>query len=354
MGSSEMMVFGVFLLVVLALLFVDLGIFTRRSHKVGFREAIIWTAVWVSMAMGFYFFLMEKGEMLHAVKNSAQLSYLINEYGHSFLTSGIWAEDLIAYRENLGLEFLTGYLIEYALSIDNIFVMIVIFSAFNVREKYYKTILFWGVLGAIVMRFLFIFIGASLLEHFHWVMYAFGGILLYTGIKMIFAGDEEDEIDANNHPVVKYLSKVVRIFPRNVGSHFIIKKGNKRYLTPLLVALVVIEFSDVVFAFDSVPAIFSVTEDPYIVFFSNVFAIMGLRSLFFLLTNIMHLFHYLKFGLGILMLFIGLKMMFHSWMLGHGFTTEHSLYIILGILALSILSSIIFPEPKEDDSGPEQ
>lgn len=354
MGSNEMMVFGGFLLVILTLLFVDLGLFSRKSHVIGFKEAGIWTLVWVTVAIGFYFFLTAKGDLLHGVSNSGQLATKIRQYGHSFLTSGDWEVDLQAYRNNLGLEFLTGYLIEYALSIDNIFVMIVIFSAFGVREKYYKTILFWGVLGAVVMRFLFIFLGASLLEHFHWVMYVFGGILLYTGIKMLFMGDEEEKIDAGNHPVVKFLGKFLPIFPRYVGNHFIIRKDGKKYITPLLVALIVVEFTDVVFAFDSVPAIFSVTKDPYIVFFSNIFAIMGLRSLFFLLSNIMHLFHYLKFGLGILMLFIGLKMMFHNWMLSYGFTTQHSLYVILGILALSVLGSVLFPEPKQDDSASEQ
>ncbi len=347
MGGNEVLIFSGFLLIILAVLLVDLGLFSRKSHIVGFREAISWTLVWVAMAVGFYFFLDSRGEFLHGVEDGRQLSRLIREHGHSFLLSGDFEKDLVVYRHNLSLEFLTGYLIEYALSIDNIFVMIVIFKTFRVREQYYKQILFWGVLGAVVMRFAFIFLGASLLESFSWVMYVFGGILLYTGIKMLFTEEKEEQIQPGSHPVVKFLSKLAPIYPRYVGSHFFIRHSGRVMMTPLFVALMVVEFTDVIFAFDSVPAIFSVTKDAYIVFFSNIFAIMGLRSLFFLLSNIMHLFHYLKFGLGILMLFIGVKMMFHDFMVNWGFTTEGSLYVILGILALSILASIIFPQPKD-------
>jgi len=347
MGHNELLFFGGFLTLIFTMLFIDLGVFSKKSHIIGFKEAIVWTSVWVLVALGFYVFLTQYGEIIHGISNPGQLATKIREYEHSFLLTGNWETDIQGYRTNLALEFITGYLIEYAFSIDNIFVMIVIFGAFQVREKYYKQILFWGVLGAVVMRFLFIFLGASLLESFHWVMYVFGGILLYTGIKLLYDDGDDDQIDTSKHPVVRFLSRFLRVFPRFVGSHFVIRKNGLLYITPLFVALMVVEFTDVVFAFDSVPAIFSVTKDPYIVFFSNIFAIMGLRSLFFLLSNIMHLFHYLKFGLGILMLFIGLKMMFHNWMLSWGITTEMSLYIILGILLLSILASIIFPQPKK-------
>lgn len=354
METSEIIFFTGFLILIFTMLFIDLGIFSKKSHVIGFKEAIIWTSLWVLLATGFYFFLIYYGEMIHGVHNSGQLATKLREYEHAFLLTGNWETDIQAYRTNLSLEFMTGYLIEYALSIDNIFVMIVIFGVFKVRERYFKQILFWGVLGAVVMRFLFIFIGASLLESFHWVMYAFGGVLLYTGIKMLYVDESDEEMDPVKHPVVRFLGKIVRVYPRYVGSHFVVRKSGLLYITPLFVALMVVEFTDVVFAFDSVPAIFSVTKDPFIVFFSNIFAIMGLRSLFFLLSNIMHLFHYLKFGLGILMLFIGLKMMFHNWLLSWGLTTESSLYIILGILGLSILASIIFPHPKPNDSEPEQ
>jgi len=351
MGQSELLFFGGFLTLIFTMLFIDLGVFSRKSHVIGFKEAISWTSVWVIMAAAFYVFLTQYGEIIHNISNPGQLATKIREYEHSFLLSGNWETDIQAYRTNLALEFLTGYLIEYALSIDNIFVMIVIFGAFHVKEKHYKQILFWGVLGAIVMRFLFIFLGASLLENFHWLMYVFGGILLYTGIKLLYEDQDDEHIDTSKHPVVRFLGTFLRVFPRFVGNNFFIRKNGHLFITPLFVVLMVVEFTDVVFAFDSVPAIFSVTKDPYIVFFSNIFAIMGLRSLFFLLSNIMHLFHYLKFGLGILMLFIGLKMMFHNWMLSWGITTEMSLYIILGILALSVLASIIFPQPKQDDSA---
>lgn len=348
MGNNELLFFSGFIVLIISILFIDLGVFSRKSHTVKFKEAIGWTAVWVSFALGFYFFLNAYGEMIHGITNSGQLATKIREYGHNIVLTGDFTADIALYRHNLSLEFITGYLIEYALSIDNIFVIIVIFSTFRVQESYYKQILFWGVLGAVVMRFLFIFLGAGLLARFHWIMYVFGGILLYTGIKMLFSSDSDDEMEAGKHPVVRFLSRFIRTYPRYVKGHFFVKKEGLVYATPLFVTLIVVEFTDVVFAFDSVPAIFSVTRDPYIVFFSNIFAIMGLRSLFFLLTNIMHLFHYLKFGLGVLMLFIGLKMMFHEWMQAWGFTTEHSLYTILGILLLSILASIIFPKTKED------
>ncbi len=343
---TESVFFIAFLGLILFILIMDLGVFSKKNHSIKFGEALAWTAVWISFALGFYVLLDNKAEMVHGIETVEQLHIKVAQYKHPITLTGDFEHDLEAYRNNLSLEYITGYLIEYALSIDNIFVMIVIFSAFGVREKYYKRILFWGVLGALVMRFLFIFLGASLLARFHWVMYVFGAILLFTGFKMLVAKEEEEEIDPAKHPVVRFFSSFLRVYPRFVGGNFFIKRNRYVYATPLFIALMVVEFTDVIFAFDSVPAIFSVTKDPYIVFFSNIFAIMGLRSLFFLLTNIMHLFHYLKFGLGILMLFIGVKMMFHEMMLELGFETRHSLYVILGILLTSILASLIFPKAK--------
>ena len=353
MGTNEITFFTAFLLFVFTLLFIDLGVFSKKSHIVKFREAFVWTLLWVSLGIGFYFFLRTNGEMIHGVETPAKLLSLKNQYSLPIELTGDWLTDIEAYRRNMSLEFITGYLIEYALSVDNIFVMIVIFGAFGVKERYYKRILFWGVLGAVVMRFCFIFLGASLLESFHWVMYVFGGILLFTGIKMLFEDKEEEQMDPAKHPAVKFIGRFMRVYPRYVGSRFFIRKKGLLYITPLFVALLVVEFTDVVFAFDSVPAIFSITKDPYIVFFSNIFAIMGLRSLFFLLSNIMHWFHYLKFGLGILMLFIGVKMMFHEQLHSWGLSTQGSLYVILTILALSIIASVLFPQSKEEKAAKE-
>jgi tellurite resistance protein TerC len=252
----------------------------------------------------------------------------------------------------MALEFITGYLIEYALSVDNIFIIILIFSSFKVKEQFYKKVLFWGILGAIVMRFSFIFLGSALMQEFEWILYIFGGFLTLTGIKMFFDRDEEDEIDSINHPVVKFASKYFNVYPRYVGSHFFVKKLGKTLITPLFVVLMIIEFTDLIFAVDSVPAVFAVTKDPFLVFFSNIFAILGLRSMFFFLSNIMHLFHYLKLGLAFLLIFIGLKMLGHHLLEEIGFKNAYSLYIILTILAGSVVASLVFPKKPHSAHSP--
>nr|MBC8343092.1 TerC/Alx family metal homeostasis membrane protein [Bacteroidota bacterium] len=234
------------------------------------------------------------------------------------------------------------------LSVDNIFVIIMILISFNVQEKYYKKILFWGILGAIIMRFLFIFLSAALIQKFGWVLYIFGGLLIFTGVRMFLTRNEEEKIDTADHPIVKFMSKYFRVYPHFVVHRFFISKNKKIQMTPLFLVLLVIEFTDVIFAVDSVPAIFSITKDPFIVFFSNIFAILGLRSLFFLVMNIMNIFHYLKLGLSILLVFIGVKMLAHHWLEHIGFTTAHSLYIVLGILSISILASVVFPVKKQE------
>jgi tellurite resistance protein TerC len=250
------------------------------------------------------------------------------------------------YRSNLALEFITGYLIEYALSVDNIFVIVLVFTAFSVREKYYHRVLFWGILGAIIMRFLFIFLGATMIREFEWILYLFGAFLVYTGVMMFVKRNEEEKIETENHPAVKFASKLFKVFPRYVGRNFFVRKGGVNLVTPLFIVLIVIEFTDLIFAVDSIPAIFSVTKDPYIVFFSNIFAILGLRSMFFLLVNVIHQFHYLKIGLSVLLTFIGVKMLAHDWLHSIGFETIHSLIVIVLILALSIIASLVFPKKE--------
>jgi tellurite resistance protein TerC len=246
----------------------------------------------------------------------------------------------------MSLEFITGYLLEYALSVDNIFVIILIFSSFGVRPKYFKKVLFWGVLGAIIMRFVFIFVGSALMQRFEWIIYIFGLLLVYQGGKIFFEGGEEEKIDPAKHPVVKFAAKYLPVFPRYVREHFFVLKEGKWLVTPLFVVVLIVEFTDLIFAVDSVPAVFSVTKDPYVVFFSNIFAIMGLRSMFFFLSNIMGLFRFLKYGLGVLLVFIGGKMLAHHQLEAMGFQTVYSLYVILGILAVSILASVVIPEKK--------
>jgi tellurite resistance protein TerC len=252
------------------------------------------------------------------------------------------------YRNTLSQEFLAGYIMEYALSVDNIFVMILIFGSFGVNEKYHKKILFWGVLGAIIFRFTFIFLGAALLHRFEWVMYIFGGFLLYTGVKMLFSGDGGDEkIDTQQHPIIRLASKYLNVFPRTVKDYFFVRSKGKLMVTPLFLVLIIIEVTDLVFAVDSVPAVFAITKDPYVVFFSNIFAIMGLRSMFFFLANVMHLFHFLKFGLSLVLVYIGLKMVLHHWLYALHINATTSLVIITSILMLSVVASLLWPQKTE-------
>jgi tellurite resistance protein TerC len=263
-------------------------------------------------------------------------------------SKGDFASEIIRYNDRISLDFLTGYFIEYSLSVDNLFVILLIFSSFSVPPVYYKKVLFWGVLGAIVLRMLFIFSGSMLIAQFHWILYIFGAFLVFSGLKILWTKDEDEKMDTEKHPMVRLASKYFSVHPEYVKGKFFFKENGKRFITPLFLVLLVVEFSDLVFAVDSVPAIFSITKDPYIVFFSNIFAIMGLRSLFFLLSNIMHLFSYLKYGLGVLLAFIGVKMLFEHWFASIGFNNLISLFIILGILSGSILLSLIFPKKTID------
>jgi tellurite resistance protein TerC len=240
--------------------------------------------------------------------------------------------------------------VEYSLSADNVFVFILIFNSFGVQKRYYKKILVWGILGAIILRLIFIFLGAALLQRFDWIIYVFGAFLVYTGIKILVSHEEEQEMKPGEHPIVKFLSKYFNVFKRNViGRFFIRTKKGKLFITPIFVIVVVIAFTDILFAVDSIPAIFSISKDPYIVFFSNVFAVMGLRSLFFFLSNLMGLFRFLPMGLGVLLSFVGLKMLAHHYLELIGFGTLSSLVVIIGILVISIGLSLAFPEKKSEN-----
>lgn len=345
--SSELLFITGFLLFIVLILALDLGLFSKRDHVVSLRQAGIMSFIMVVFALSFYLLLLLKGEYLHGIKTYDQLAQVVKSHQHQItLIPGNFEQSLQLYKQNLGIEFLTGYVIEYALSVDNIFVIVLVFSAFAVPEKYYHRVLFWGILGAIVMRFIFIFVGAALIHQFSWILYLFGAFLVFTGIKMFLAKGEEDKIDTQNHPVVKFASRFFKIHPKYEGNKFFYKVGGKKLITPLFLVLLIVEFTDLIFAVDSIPAIFAVTKDAYIVFFSNIFAIMGLRSMFFLLINIIHKFHYLKTGLAILLTFIGIKMLAHDYLKLWGFTTEHSLLIILFILTASVVASLMFPKKK--------
>ena len=349
--SNEYLFFGSFLLFITLMLSIDLGVFNKKDHKVSMKEAATMSFIWVSFAIGFYFILLTEGEVLHDISSFAQLEQITAQHFHNItLIPGNYAESLAHYKQNLALEFLTGYVIEYALSVDNIFVMVLIFSAFNVDEKYYHRVLFWGIVGAVIMRFIFIFLGSTLINEFGWILYIFGAFLIYTGAMMFISREDDEKIDTENHKVVRFTSKYFSVYPEYVGNKFFIKINGKRMVTPLFVVLLIVEFTDLIFAVDSIPAIFAVTKDPYIVFFSNIFAILGLRSMFFLLVNVIHKFHYLKTGLAFLLVFIGIKMLAHHWLTLWGFTTMHSLFIILGILTASVVASLVFPKKRTIES----
>ncbi|MCU0724055.1 MAG: TerC family protein [Planctomycetes bacterium] len=304
-----------FTALVLAALVLDLGLFHRKASEVRIREAAIWTAVWISLAVLF----------------------------------GIGV--FFWFGPKPGLEFFTGYIVEEALSVDNLFVFLVIFSYFSVPASYQHRVLFWGILGAMVMRGLFIFAGAALLSAFHWIMYLFGGFLILTSVKLLLQKDEE--MDPSKNPVLRVFRRLVRSVPEYRETHFLVKEGGKWFATPLLAVLVTIETTDVVFATDSIPAIFGVTKDPFIVYTSNIFAILGLRSMFFVLSGMMGKFHYLKYGLSLILGLIGAKMIvFEIVHVGEEWkmtATGGSLGAVALVLALSIVLSLLRPPPPPPD-----
>ena len=299
-----------FIAFVLAMLALDLGVFNRNPHVVRPKEAASWTAVWVSLALIF----------------AAGLAYF--ESSQTALT------------------FLTGYLIEESLSVDNIFVIVLIFQYFAVPAQYQHRVLFWGILGALVMRGLFIGLGAALLARFEWIIYIFGALLVITGVRMAVKQDEE--FDGEQNPVVKYVRRFMPVTATYHGKHFFVVENGKRYATPLFLVLVLVEATDLIFAIDSIPAIFGITRDPFLVFTSNIFAIMGLRSLFFLLASVVTKFHLLKYGLAIILTFVGVKMMIEHWV---HIPILLSLGVVLGVLALSIVASLIWPKAYQPSEG---
>ena len=294
-----------FTLFILAMLALDLGVFNRKSHTVSVPQALRWTAVWVSLAMLF--------------------------------CGGIWR----FYGSGKAMEFLAGYLTEYSLSVDNIFVFILIFSYFKVAPEHQHKVLFWGIIGALLMRAGMIAIGYQLLENFGWVVYVFGAFLLYTGFKLAFGKDTE--VDPDKNPLVNGLKRFMPVTNHYDGDRFFTMENGKRAATPLFVVLLIVETTDVVFAVDSIPAIFGITSDPFIVFTSNIFAILGLRSLYFALSGVMGHFLYLKTALAFILAFIGLKML-----LGHSpykIETEMALGAVVGSLLLAVLMSLLKMRP---------
>lgn len=285
------------------MLALDLGVFHKNIHKISVKEAITWSCVWIGLALLFDLFI-----------------YLDHDFG-----------------KVKALEFLTGYVIEYSLSVDNIFVFILIFSYFAVNEKYQHKILFWGILGALIMRGIFIFAGISLINRFHWIVLIFGGFLVFTGIRMLF--QKETEVDPEKNALIRFFKKFLPVTHTLHDDKLFIRQNRKYYATPLFMVLVIIESSDLLFAVDSIPAILAISHDRFIVYTSNIFAILGLRSLYFAIAGIMGYFRYLKVGLAFVLTFVGLKMLSAYFVFDIPIVT--SLLIILGILLVSILASVI-------------
>ena len=360
--SNELIFMGGFLLFIVIILALDLGLFSKGNNgHVSLKQAGIMSVAVVLMAIIFYVLLMSYGHLIHGITDMDKLEHIVNKHHHPIkLIPGDFENSLAIYDQNLAMEFITGYVVEYALSVDNIFVMMLIFTSFGVAKDDYHRVLFWGILGAIVMRFLFIFIGAALITKFDWILYIFGAFLVYTGIKMYIERNKEETMDAQHHPVVNFANKYFKVHNKFEGHNFFVVVDGVKKMTPLFLVLIIVEFTDLIFAVDSIPAIFSVTKDPYIVFFSNIFAIIGLRSMFFLLVGVVDKLRYLKIGLAALLTFIGLKMLTHHYLEDLGFKTTHSLIIIMSILGISIVASLLNPivkkerklhyNPEEDDT----
>ncbi len=312
--------YGLFTIFVLSMLALDLGVFNRKVHVVSFKEAAIWSIVWVILAMLFCFGFYQ---------------YSLANFGNPI-------------AKTLALEFLAGYVIEYSLSIDNIFVFVLVFSYFGIPAKYKHRVLFYGILGALVFRAIFIALGSALMQ-FHIVIYLFGAFLIITGIKMFFTSNEDIEPEKNL--LIRMFRRFMPVTHDIDGKSFFKNIGSVWHATPLFIALLFLEATDIIFAVDSVPAIFAVTNEPLIVFTSNIFAILGLRSMYFMLAGVINKFHLIKYGLAAVLIFVGLKMVWLNDAFGGKFPITWSLAIIVGFIGLSVLASLTFPLDKPVDEA---
>lgn len=315
--------YACFTLFVMFLLALDLGVFHKKAHEVSFKESALWTTIWVTLALIF--------------------NYLFYLYSHwQFSTNSkylaIEGFDPDSQAKATALEFLTGYVIEKSLAIDNIFIFAVVFGYFAIPKIYQHRVLFWGILGALIFRAIFIGMGSVLMKY-HAVVIFFGVLLIFTGIKMIFAGSETKNLDENI--IIRTLKKVFRIHPKIEGQKFFLKKDGIIYVTPLFLALIFLELTDIIFAVDSVPAIFAITKEPLIVFTSNIFAMLGLRSMYFMLAGAMDKFIYIKYGLASVLVFVGSKMVYLNELFGGKFPINWSLAIIIFLIGSSVLISIL-------------
>jgi tellurite resistance protein TerC len=304
--SSQVWMWVAFNIFVLMMLAVDLGVLHRRAHEVRLKEALIWSGIWIALA----------------------LLFALGVYS--------W------HGPQPALEFLTGYLIEKSLSVDNIFVFVLIFSYFKVPARYQHTVLFWGILGALVMRAIFIFAGIALLQRLHWILYVFGALLILTGIKM--ATEKDKEIHPDKNPLLKLFRRLVPVTEDYHADHFFVKQAGHYAATPLFIVLLVVETTDVIFAVDSIPAILGITMNPFLVYTSNVFAILGLRALYFALAGVVQLFHYLHYGLSAILVFVGAKMLLADV---YKLPVGVALGVIAGILLIAVIASLMRPQQRD-------
>src|SRR2546422_6020866 len=309
--SNQVWMWVAFNAFVLMMLAVDLGVLHRRSHEVTLKEALVWSGIWIALALLF--------------------------------ALGVYSWD----GPQPALEFLTGYLIEKSLSVDNIFVFVLIFSYFKVPERYQHTVLFWGILGALVMRALFIFAGIALLQRLHWIIYVFGALLILTGIKM--AMEKDKEIHPDKNPVLKLFRRLVSVTEDYHADRFFVKQVGHYAATPLFIVLLVVETTDVIFAVDSIPAILGITMDPFLVYTSNVFAILELRALYFALAGVIGLFHYLHYGLSAILVFVGAKMLLADI---YKLPVGVALSVVAGILLIAVVASVVRPRQGEVVTAP--
>jgi len=298
---------GGFFIFISVMLMIDLGLFQREAHEVKLKEALSWCAVWLALALTF--------------------------------NGIIWA-----WRgPEPAQQFLAAYIVELCLSVDNVFVFILIFAYFKVAPRYQRRILFWGIIGAVILRAVFILVGVSIIAKFHWVLYIFGAFLVYTGIKMALPSKDEVDVDPDHNPAVRLFRRFFPVTTKTHGGDFFIRENGRLSATPLFIVLIVVETTDVVFALDSLPAVLAITRDGFIALTSNIFAILGLRSLYFAINGVMKLFRYLKIGLALILTFIGVKMLIESWV---DISIAVSLGVIGGVLTTSIIMSMLIPEEK--------
>ncbi len=311
-SSSEVLLFALFGAIIILFLIIDLGVFNKKAHTISTKSALYQSIFWVLISIGF--------------------GFLIYQYDGG---------------TEPALEFFSAYLTEYALSVDNIFVILIILRYFRVKNKYYHNILFWGILGALVFRAIFIFLGAYLVEQFHWILYFFGVFLMYSGIKIFFE-DDSNEIDPGNNPILKFARKYLRIIKGDFDGRFVIRKNGTVFFTTLFLVILLIETTDLIFAVDSIPAAFAITQNEFLIYTSNIFAVLGLRAKFFLLAGIIDKFYLLQRGLSLILIFIGGKMLLEIFSIE--ISTSISFIVIISTLTGSIIMSLLIPEKKPEEA----